>query len=210
MARQLTLQGDGVESPVGGVTVPWLMKAFRMGRATVERKLGGLEPVGYGRHRTPLYDLPEAASYLVKPRHDLHKLLREMKPEDMPERLREAYWGAKLRQQKWEEKAGHLWPTPAVMDLFSNVLTELRMRLQLVPEAIEREAGLDLEQIAATRMVVDSIQDEIHKALQAIAEGGDSLSQLGRDRLENEDDPFDELLDEEPPARPVRNNDDIL
>ncbi|HDZ74079.1 MAG TPA: DUF1441 family protein [Aurantimonas coralicida] len=207
MATQLTFKGDGVESPTGGVTVPWLMKAFRMGRATVERKLAGVEPIGYGKHRTPLYDLPEAASYLVKPKGDLLKLLKEMKPEDMPERLREAYWGAKLKQQRWEEKAGHLWTTSSVMDVFSNVLTEIRIRLQLVPDAVERDAGLDMKQIIAVRATIDGIQDEIHKAIQAIAEGGETLSQLGRDRLEVGE---EELAEDEAAPRPARNHDDIL
>ncbi|MGF7178059.1 DUF1441 family protein [Azospirillum doebereinerae] len=146
----------------GGVSIPWLMKAFRMGRATVEKKLVGCVPVGQGKHNTPLYDLPEAASYLVKPRVELNRMLKDLKPEDLPERLREGYWNSKLKQQRFEERAGNLWRTERVLATFSETLQEIRTKLMIVPDRVDREVGLTPEQVAALASVIDEVQDDIH------------------------------------------------
>ena len=187
MSEKPAFRTQDVHSILGGVSVMWLMRAFGMGRQTVERKLRGIKPIGSGKHDTPLYDLKEAAAYLVKPRIQMDSLLKELKPDDLPERLREAYWSAKLKQLRWEEKAGHLWPSPAVIELFSEVLAQIRTRTQLIPDECERVAGLSQRQVEVVRGIVDSIQDDMHKAIQAIAEGPQSLSMLGIDQEENPD-----------------------
>lgn len=189
--EHVTLRTADVHTVLGGVSVPWLMKAFRMGRGTVEKKLRGCQPIGHGKHNTPLYDLPEAASYLVKPRVDMEEYLRSLKPDNLPERLRESYWSAKLKEQRWREKAGDLWRTSDVLTVFGDVLQKMRTRLQLLPDAIEREAGLDEKQFAASRTAVDKIQDEIYQELQTLAKTGRTLSQLGEeggDDTRDEDD----------------------
>lgn len=183
----LNLKTRDVHSVVGGVSLPWLMKAFRMGRGTVERKLMGCEPIRTGKHGTPIYDLPEAASYLVTPRVDMERYIQSIKPDQLPERLREAYWSAKLKRQRWEEKAGHLWRTEKVLEVFSGVLQSMRTKLQLIPEEIERAAGLSEEQHAVVRSVVDEIQDQIYHELLAAAKNGRTPNQLGEEGTDLDD-----------------------
>lgn len=192
--EHVTLRTADVHTVLGGVSVPWLMKAFRMGRGTVEKKLRGCQPIGHGKHNTPLYDLPEAASYLVKPRINMEEYIRSIKPDQLPERLRESYWSAKLKEQRWREKAGDLWRTSDVLTVFGDVLQKMRTRLQLLPDAIEREAGLDEKQFAAARTAVDAIQDEIYQELQALAKTGKTLSQLGEEDGDDTQDDEDDLI----------------
>lgn len=192
LSESLSFKTGDIHTIAGGVSVAWLMKAFRMGRAKVERKLIGCQPIGTGKHGVPLYDLPDAASYLVNPRIQLKDYLKEIKPEELPERLRETFWNAMLKQQRWEEKAGNLWRTDKVLSVFSEVLQEIRTRLQLIPEDIERAAGLSDKQHRAVTEIVDSVQDEIHKWIVDFASGGRTLNQLGeeglgRDERDNED-----------------------
>ena len=188
--EHFSLRTADVHSVVGGVSVPWLMKAFRMGRGTVEKKLRGVQPIGHGKHNTPLYDLPEVAAYLVKPRVDMEEYIRTLKPDQLPERLRESYWSAKLKEQRWREKAGDLWRTSDVLTVIGDTLQNLRTRLQLLPDAIERAAGLDPKQFAAARAAVDEIQDQIYKDLQNLSQKGHTRSQLGEedDGSDDEDD----------------------
>lgn len=187
--EHFTLRTADVQSVVGGVSVPWLMKAFRMGRTTVERKLRGLEPIGKGKHGTPIYDLPEAASYLVNPRVKIEDYIKSIKPDQLPEKLREAYWSAKLKSQRWEEKAGHLWRTERVLERFSDILQSMRQKLQLIPDRVERASGLTNEQRAIVTAVVDDVQDEIYKELVTFAKTGKTPSQLGEEAdPEDEDD----------------------
>lgn len=179
--EQISLRTADVHSVVGGVSLPWLMKAFRMGRGTAEKKLMGCPPIGTGKHGTPLYDLPEAAAYLVKPRVDIEQYIKTIKPDQLPERLREAYWSAKLKSQRWEEKAGHLWRTERVLSVFSEVLQSMRTKLQLIPDRVERVAGLSIEQHQIVSAIVDEIQDEIYRELVEFAKTGRTPNQLGEE-----------------------------
>ncbi|MFC3724393.1 DUF1441 family protein [Neoaquamicrobium sediminum] len=179
--EQISLRTADVHSVVGGVSLPWLMKAFRLGRGTAERKLMGCAPIGTGKHGTPLYDLPEAAAYLVKPRVDIEQYIKTIKPDQLPERLREAYWSAKLKSQRWEEKAGHLWRTERVLTVFSEVLQSMRTKLQLIPDRVERAHGLTVEQHQVISAIVDEVQDEIYKELVEFAKSGKTPNQMGEE-----------------------------
>jgi hypothetical protein len=181
IGEELSLRTADVHTINGGVSVAWLMKAFRMGRAGVERKLIGCKPIGQGKHSTPLYDLPEAASYIVKPRLDLASHLKTLKADDLPEKLRESYWNAKLKQQRFEERAGNLWRTEAVLTLFSVVLQDIRSKLQIIPDQVDRAVGLTPEQIEGTTRVVDAIQDDIHKYILQMGKTGFTPNQLGEE-----------------------------
>lgn len=180
--EQISLRTADVHSVVGGVSLPWLMKAFRMGRGTAERKLRGCPTIGQGKHGTPLYDLPEAASYLVTPRVDMEEYIKSIKPDQLPERLREAYWSSKLKSQRWEEKAGHLWRTELVLERFSDILQSMRVKLQLIPDRVERATGLDVEQREIVTAIVDDVQDEMYQNLVTFAKEGATPNQLGEDR----------------------------
>ena len=156
-----------------------------MGRGTIERKLTNCQPIGQGKHSTPLYDLPEVASYLVKPRVDLSEYIKTMKADALPEHLREAYWSAMLKKQRWEEKAGQLWRTDMVLALFTEVLQEMRTRLQLLPDEIERACSLEPATVDVVRHLVDELQTAIHATFVEFAQTGDTPSQLGEHRRDH-------------------------
>jgi hypothetical protein len=186
-SEQISLRTSDVHSVVQGVSVPWMMKAFRMGRGAVEKRLAGCPTVGQGKHGTPIYDLPLAASYLVKPRIDWIEALKTLKPDELPEKLRAAYWDAKLKRQRWEEKAGDLWRTVAVLETFGEVFKLLRTSLQLIPEAVDRETGITPEQRTIITRVVDEIQDEMHKSLIRFASQNMTNNMAAEEADEDED-----------------------
>lgn len=157
-----TLDKAGILS---GVTVPWLQKAFGMGRGAVEKKLRGCPTIGTGKNRTPLYDLKDAAAYLVTPKIDLDSYLRTVKPQQLPEHLRDAIWSARLKEQKWMEKAGDLWRTDLIREMIADVLQNIRTKLQILPDTAEREAGLSEEQFDAVQRVVEDLQDDVYKMI---------------------------------------------
>lgn len=170
-SAKLSLKSFDMHKIGQGVSVQWLARGFRMTRAAVEKKLIHIRPVGYGQHGNPLYDLPEAASYLVKPQLDLKKYLETVKPDALPERLREAVWNSKLKRQRWEEKAQHLWRTETVMSRFAEVLANVRQQLQLIPDRVERMTGLDIAQYKIIRNIIDEVQEEIYQEILALSKG---------------------------------------
>ena len=177
-----------------GVSVAWLMKAFRMGRLTIERRLVGCSPIGKGKHGTPLYDLPMAASYIVLPRKAISDYLRDVKPEDLPENLRESVWNAKLKQQRFEEKAGDLWRTARVIETISTALVELRSRLTLIPDDAERVAGVTPEQRRKLVQIVEDVQEGMYRYILDLQKSKFTPNQLGEENERRSRDGEDDLI----------------
>jgi hypothetical protein len=172
----------------GGVSIQWLAKAFRMTRHNVQKSLGDIRPVGVGDYGQPLYDLPEAAQLLVAPIVDIKKYLKTAKTSELPENLREAVWNSKLKAQRWEEKAGHLWRTENVMSFFGDILADIRDRLQLIPDKVERMHGLTIENYRLIRHAVDEVQEEIHDRIVAMAKTTTIKSQLHDEKIDRDED----------------------
>lgn len=180
-----------------GVSVQWLAKAFRMTRHAVEQKLASCRPIARGTHGNPLYDLPEAASYLVDPKIDINAYLKNIKPEKLPEKLRESVWNSMLKRQRWEEKAGHLWRTETVMTRFAETLANVRQQLQQIPDKVERLTGLSIEQYKIIRNTIDQVQEEIYQEVIALNKGRFTGNQLNSENIVDDDD--DELDDDDQP-----------
>lgn len=182
IGEDLTYRADPeVHGINGGVSVAWMMKAFRIGRQTLERRLVGCAPIGKGKHGSPLYDLPEAAAYIVMPKRAIADYLKDVKPEDLPENLREGVWNAKLKQQRFEEKAGDLWRTSRVIEVISEVLVDLRSRLTLIPDDAERAAGVTREQRRKIAEIVESIQEDMYQSILNLEKSQFTPNQLGEE-----------------------------
>jgi hypothetical protein len=151
-------------STAGGVNTSWLAASFRLSKATVERRLAPLAPIGHNSNNRPLYDIPEAAAYLVKPRN-IERLLLDLKPADLPDSMRESFWTAKLKEQQYRLKAGELWETNDVIEVFSSTLKGVREKLQIVPDTAGRALGLSIAQVKAMTQIMDSVQDSIHREI---------------------------------------------
>lgn len=176
---KLSFRSQDVHRINGGVSVQWLARAFRTTRHIVNKKLANnVRPIGTGEQGQPLYDLPEAAQYLVEPLVDIKEYLRTAKPDQLPDNLRETVWNSKLKRQRWEEKAQHLWRTEVIMGKFAEVLADVRMRLQQIPDRVERITGLSIEQYRLIRNAIDEVQEEIFSEITALNKGVQTFNQL--------------------------------
>lgn len=169
-----------------GVTVAWLSQVFGMDPTTVKKRLADCPPL-HRRKAGYVYDLKQAAAFLVKPVFDVNKYLRGMKPSELPPQLTKEYWDAALKRQTWEERAGDLWRTQKVIEILSDTFLMMKSTLQLWPEDIERSVGLTNEQRAELVRLVDQLQNELYRNLVELK----SSRRTGPMREEIEiDDPF--------------------
>lgn len=157
-----------------GVSVAWLSAAFRLDSNTCRRRLLGCPKVGVTHGNTPLYDFVEAASYLVKPKFDL----KTMKAKDLPPELQDTVWAARLKQQKWEEKAGQLWRTSAVLTVLGDAFMLIKNTMQLWTEDARLARTLTDDQRAALIEMVDGLQKDLHTELVGMAQAKATRSQL--------------------------------
>lgn len=167
-----------------GVSVQQLARLFRMTRHGVEKKLRNVRPIDLGPHGNPVYDLADAAGHLIPPKIDLEEYLSSIKPEQLPDHLRETFWNAKLKRQRFEENAGDLWRTKKVMGVIGEIFLDFASKLALIPDQVERQTGFTPEQYRLVRAIVDSIREEMVEDAERLGRGEDVTNQLG----ESEDD----------------------
>lgn len=159
-----------------------------MSREEVRKKLSACPPIRYDANNRPLYDLREAASYLVKPKIDLNSYVKTIKPKQLPNELQTEYWSARLKQQNWEMKAGKLWRTEDVVDLFGELFKSIKQSCQLFPDTIERETGITDHQRKRLTELVDALQQEIYQSVVDLSKKRNTPSSIAYRDSEEEDD----------------------
>jgi hypothetical protein len=185
----------GVEMDVGavhrGVSVSWLSQVFDKNPATIKKLLADCPPL-HRRKAGYIYDLKQAASYLITPNVDVNKLIQSMRPEDLPVKLQDKYWAAKSRRLKYEENAGHLWRTERVQFVVGEMFQSIKFAIQLWADRIDRQVGLTSEQRAILYGMADDLQDQIYLKVSKLSSESATPSVLGEDpdEEEDEDDPL--------------------
>jgi hypothetical protein len=143
-----------------GLTAAQLAKIFRTSTINVQRKVSLLSPVGF-RNNAPIYDIAEAAQFLVKATADIEQLLKEMRPSDMPASLQKDFWGAQLQRQTYEEKAGKLWKTDRVQEAFGSIFKLIRQRVVLFTDTVDRQHELSTSQRLVVQTMADALLEDI-------------------------------------------------
>lgn len=152
-----------------GVSTTWLSQAFGFTRAITEKKIRGVRPINYSKRGNPLYDLREVAGRLVEVEFDLQMYLKDVKDDDLPEELRLKFWQAKRARQKFEQDDGFLWRTELVMGKFSELLLELREKINQLPDKVARLTSVNSEQYRLFRAGGDEIMDDLFETAQKFA-----------------------------------------
>lgn len=204
------------EHTLGGVTVAFLSQVFRMDQNKVKRLLVNCEPKETRRRgRTQiqvLYDLAEAAEYLVKPKADSKEIIKALRKEDLPPALNTAFWDAQLKRQKWEENAGQLWRTETIRSVIGGMFQTIKFTIQLWADTIERQTGLTEDQRALLNELTDELQAEMFASLKENAKAtmtGPQLVELEHIIAEVRDDP-DKLVEDALEEREEQNDDDAI
>lgn len=147
-----------------GATIRQLALMFKQDPKLVTQKVSPLVPVGR-RRGTPIYSVAEAAQRLVKPGYEIERIIMNMNHSDLPPMLQSAFWNGLKARAVYEEMIGDLWRTSKVVRLISMLFNSVRMALLLLPDTLEREAGLSVEQRAVVRRVIDGALVEGRKAI---------------------------------------------
>lgn len=147
-----------------GLSITALAAVFKQDKKTVSRKLANIAPIGKKRG-FPVYDVAEAAAWLVKPKIDIEKYMMSLRPMDLPPWLQRDFWDAMNKRQKWEEGAADLWRTDKIVEFLADVLRNIKNTVMLWNEGLEREETLSDEQRAYYRQMTDGLLDDLYNAL---------------------------------------------
>jgi len=116
--------------------------------------------------------------------------MKRMRAGDLPPLLQKEIWDAKLKRQKWEAQAGDLWHTEDVIAVLSEVFATIKSTVQLWPDTVERTVGLEDEQRELLVSMGDTLQDEIYRKLQEMAQEKSTRSSIAN--LEDEPEEIEE------------------
>jgi hypothetical protein len=149
-----------------GAPIDWFVKNFHMNRTTVMERLRKA-PVHRRHPRTkhPYYLVNVAAAYLVDPLRDRSDFLDNIKAADLPEKLRESFWNAKIKELKFKVLAGELWPTESVMEVLADTFQLISGKTKLWVDDLEEVSQLSDEQRRYLARMVDDLIGEIRKSL---------------------------------------------
>jgi hypothetical protein len=148
-----------------GCNVTQLAKLFRMERRDITPKIMEVPPIGE-RGGYPIYAVHEVAPYLVKPLYDVETYLRRMNFKDLPKELSKEFWNGQRAKQEFDLRAGNLWPTEDVVNVFGEAVKTLRMSLLLIPDTLSRQAGLSEAQRNVVQSAIDSTLNDLAKTLE--------------------------------------------
>lgn len=150
-----------------GVPVSFLADLFNLRMETVRQRLAQC-PRKQVKGRGYFYDLAKACEFLIDPKVDIEKYIATMKPEDLPPKLRKAYWDAMIQQQNWGLTAGELWRTEDVINAFSEVFSALKATVQLWPDHVSRVEGLTPEQRKVLVELGDMLQTDLYGRIEGL------------------------------------------
>jgi hypothetical protein len=99
-----------------------------------------LNPTEDVPNRRARFNIREFAERAVAPMLDADVIAQLMrtKPEELPDKLRTAFWSAKLKQQEYDTKAKDLWPTTEIVEYCGDAFKVVRLSLQLLPDTLDR------------------------------------------------------------------------
>jgi len=160
------------------VSVTFLSQVMDMDRKTVVKRLTGLSPAGRHRGNAALYDFRQAMQFLVTPKVDVAAYVRKMGVGDLPSALQKDVWDARLKEQKWRQNAGELWPTSSVLEVLGEAFQRLKTTTQLWVDEIAEVNSLPTEVRTELVSRVDGLQAELHKSLVEMPKERSTESQL--------------------------------
>ena len=142
-----------------------LGQLFGLPAANVRNRLENA-PVAKTRGNSKLYRMADAAPYLVEPAEDIEAVIKAMRPDDLPVRLHDSFWGGQLKRQKYMEQAGDLWRTEDVERAFGEVFMLFRETVALWAETVERQAGVTDEQRKILVDLSDDLMRQFHEKIE--------------------------------------------
>lgn len=135
-----------VEEFLKPLTAAQLGQIFGKDRKTVQQRLRGCPAVAKTTRDTFVYDIRQAAAYLVEPKVDVEAWIKKMRPNDLPPYLQDAYWSALEKRQKVEMRAGDLWLTDQVIEVYGELAKRIKATVNLWTDQLENRQKLTPEQ----------------------------------------------------------------
>lgn len=150
-----------------GATIHELAVAWKMDTRDIRARLRFVPPRGR-RDGQEYWPLDQAAVYLTRltdDNADLVTRILNMHPDQMSKVMTKEYYAGLNSKLTYMERLGEVWATPAVVETASMIVREIRQRLILMPDQLEREAGLTDRQRETIQRNIDAALEQMRTIL---------------------------------------------
>lgn len=147
-----------------GLNLSELGRLFHMDHRVLVEKLHGVSPSGK-RGSANTYKVHEVAPHLVKPIFDIESYIKRMNHADLPKMLTKEFWAGQRAKQEYLLKAGDLWPTEDVIKHVGELFKLVKMSVQLMSDAVERQVELTERQRAIIKAMCDGLLSDLRQAI---------------------------------------------
>lgn len=125
----------------GQATMAQIAQLFSTDAKTLPKRMRGCVPAGT-RRGNKVYEIKEAAAYLVTPSYEIEEFIRQMSPQELPNLLHKEFWNGQNARLNYETKLGNYWPTEDIVNYVGELVNTMRMTLLLISDDIAREASI--------------------------------------------------------------------
>ena len=150
---------------LGGLPATTLARVFGLTNDRARERLVAAKPSAMVGGR-PVYRIRDVARLFVKPNaDDIAMVIAKTSARDLPPQLQKDFWAAQEARQKYEERAGNLWRSEVVAEAFMEVFKTIRMTMNLMADAVERETDLSPKQRGIVIGITDDLLAEVSRKL---------------------------------------------
>lgn len=141
-----------------GATMSQMCELLHMDFRTLSRRMrmSDVKPCGK-RNGYDIYAVHEVAPWVLPPKMDIEKFIRNMNPQDLPKMLSKEYWAGMRSRQEYMLREGDLWPTEKVQAAFSKIVQILVMNTRVIEDEVDRKEELSERQRALVKSSIDSL-----------------------------------------------------
>lgn len=148
-----------------GANISQLCALFACDDRTLRDRMHGIQPVGK-RYNAVIYKVSEVAARMGKMSEEqVDQAIRRLNHADLPKALTKEYWAGQRSRQEYELKAGDLWPTAKVVSEVGEMVKALKMELDLLTDAIERQTEMTTKQREIAVALIDGAKSNMLKRL---------------------------------------------
>lgn len=137
-----------------------------MHRQTVSQRVAGLTPSIGSNQKLKLYSLSDLLRLGLQEKMTAD--VDSMSPVD-----RKAFYQSENERLKFEEKTGELIPAFEVAQEMSILAKAVAQQLEILPDILERDAGLQPKALMRVQQIIDDIRDQMAHHIQQEKDQGE-------------------------------------
>lgn len=163
----MTIGSVPVAKPGLGYSMSALATEYGIDRRTASRLLENCSPCGSSRG-SPVYRIKDASMPIVKyliGAEITHDYSNDFDPNSLPPKERKDWYDSELKRVQHAKVTGELIPADIIANADAAKNKKIALALDTLGDVLERDVGLNSEQVNAVNRIIDGIRNDLYRSL---------------------------------------------